>query len=94
MDLFQRRVGYGNGCPWTCKSSNEVVYRLEDYPATLDVLESTLVFGREVLVTPDADRVRGFAAAVEKVYDNRAALYDYAMRLDYQPPWEGIKRLA
>lgn len=94
MELFSRREGYGSGCPWTCKSSNEVSYRIEDYPVTLDVLESTLVLGREALVPPDADRVRRIAAAIEKVYANRDAVCDYARQLDYQPPWQGANRLA
>ncbi|HZN16718.1 MAG TPA: DegT/DnrJ/EryC1/StrS family aminotransferase [Micromonosporaceae bacterium] len=95
LELFQRREGYGGGCPWTCQTPSQVEYRIEDYPVTLDVLESTLVLGREVLVPPDADQVRCHAKAFEKVYENRAALVDYARRIDdYRPPWEGVRRLA
>jgi dTDP-4-amino-4,6-dideoxygalactose transaminase len=95
LELFQRREGYGGGCPWTCQSPSNVEYRIEDYPATLATLESTLVLGREVLVPPDADQVRRHAAAFEKVYENRAELVDYARALDdYEPPWEGVRRLA
>jgi perosamine synthetase len=95
LELFQRREGYGGGCPWTCQRQSDVSYRIEDYPATLDVIESTLVLGREVLVPEDGDRVRCHAAAFEKVYASREAVFDYARRLDdYQPPWEGVRRLA
>ncbi|HET6214018.1 MAG TPA: DegT/DnrJ/EryC1/StrS family aminotransferase [Micromonosporaceae bacterium] len=95
LELFQRREGYGGGCPWTCQTPSRVEYRIEDYPSTLDVLESTLVLGREVLVPADADQVHCHASAFEKVYANRAALFDYARQLDdYQPPWEGVRRLA
>jgi perosamine synthetase len=95
LELFQRREGYGGGCPWTCQTSSQVEYRIEDYPATLDVLESTLVLGREVLVPIDADQVRCHAAAFEKVYAHRDAIIDYARRIDdYQPPWKSVGRLA
>jgi perosamine synthetase len=95
LELFQRREGYGGGCPWTCQTPSDVQYRIEDYPVTLDVLESTLVLGREVLVPPDADQVRRHAQAFEKVYANRDALFDYARKLvDYEPPWVGVGRLA
>ncbi|KPK65572.1 MAG: hypothetical protein AMK73_02630 [Planctomycetes bacterium SM23_32] len=30
QDVFQRRVGYGGGCPWVCRAS-EVTYNIEDY---------------------------------------------------------------
>lgn len=95
LELFQRREGYGGGCPWTCQTPSDVEYRIEDYPVTLNVLESTLVLGREVLVPPDADQVRRHAQAFEKVYANREALFEYARKLDdYEPPWVGVRRLA
>lgn len=59
------------------------------------MLESTLCLGREVLVPADSDQVRCHAAAFEKVYAHREALFDYARQIeDYQPPWEGVGRLA
>ena len=40
--LFQIKRGYGKGCPWTCKYNRNIVYRIKDYPATLDVIERSL----------------------------------------------------
>jgi len=38
QDVFTKRVGYGKGCPWTCRWGREVTYRGEDYPRTLDFI--------------------------------------------------------
>ena len=42
QDVFQSREGYGRGCPWTCRFGREVEYRAEDYPRTLEFLETHL----------------------------------------------------
>ncbi|NQT52739.1 DegT/DnrJ/EryC1/StrS family aminotransferase [bacterium] len=39
QDVFLKRVGYGKGCPWTCRFGREVEYRGEDYPRTLEFIE-------------------------------------------------------
>ncbi len=39
QDVFLKRVGYGKGCPWTCRWGREVEYRGEDYPRTIDFIE-------------------------------------------------------
>jgi len=38
QDVFLKRVGYGKGCPWTCRFGREVTYRGEDYPRTIDFI--------------------------------------------------------
>ena len=38
QDVFLKRVGYGKGCPWTCRWGREVTYRGEDYPRTIDFI--------------------------------------------------------
>ena len=38
QDVFLKRVGYGKGCPWTCRFGREVTYRGEDYPRTLEFI--------------------------------------------------------
>ena len=36
QSVFQDRVGYGKGCPWTCRfAGGKVSYRAEDYPETV-----------------------------------------------------------
>jgi perosamine synthetase len=34
---FQSKLGYGHGCPWTCRFGRDVEYRAEDYPATMTI---------------------------------------------------------
>jgi perosamine synthetase len=38
QDVFVKRLGYGKGCPWTCRFGREVTYRAEDYPRTIDFI--------------------------------------------------------
>jgi dTDP-4-amino-4,6-dideoxygalactose transaminase len=40
MDVFQRRVGYGGGCPWTCRGGSDVRYDPADYPVTRRILDT------------------------------------------------------
>jgi hypothetical protein len=40
QDVFQTRQGYGRGCPWSCRFGRPVRYRAEDYPRTLEFLDS------------------------------------------------------
>ncbi len=40
MDVFQRRVGYGGGCPWTCRGGSSVRYDPADYPVTARILDT------------------------------------------------------
>jgi perosamine synthetase len=39
QDVFQRREGYGGGCPWKCQAST-VTYNIEDYPHANAFLDS------------------------------------------------------
>jgi len=45
MDIFQEKVGYGRGCPWSCSSAGEVRYDVEDYPATIEFIASHTYLG-------------------------------------------------
>ena len=38
QDVFLKRVGYGKGCPWTCRHGREVTYSGDGYPRTLDFI--------------------------------------------------------
>ena len=39
QDVFQKRVGYGKGCPWRCLDST-VTYSIDDYPVANQFLDS------------------------------------------------------
>lgn len=40
QDVFQKKQGYGHGCPWTCCYRGSVEYRSEDYPKTWQFLDA------------------------------------------------------
>ena len=40
QEIFQRRLGYGKGCPWTCKLGRDVRYRAQDYAEANRFLDS------------------------------------------------------
>ena len=46
--LFQEKEGYGKGCPFSCPFyGKEILYRTEDYPETIKLLDSSIVVGSE-----------------------------------------------
>jgi dTDP-4-amino-4,6-dideoxygalactose transaminase len=65
--IFQTKVGYGKGCPWTCRhTDHEVSYDLADYPVAQAFVDSQLyVFG---IWPPNTPELMGrFAQAFEKL---------------------------
>jgi perosamine synthetase len=92
--VFQERTGYGAGCPWTCKASREVAYRIEDYPQTLATIESSLVFAREIRSPAAPEVYHAYVRAFHKIFEQIDQLVAHARALDYQPPWKHRIRLA
>ncbi|GLZ35191.1 pyridoxal phosphate-dependent aminotransferase [Lentzea sp. NBRC 105346] len=92
--LFQQRIGYGGGCPWTCGKSTRS-YRQEDYPATLQVIRSSLVVGKRLCMASfrDPDSVERYRDAFTKVLSNIDELREYASTIDYVEPWQRESRL-
>lgn len=65
QDVFQKRVGYGKGCPWRCRDSN-VTYEVEDYPRANAFVDShCYVF--DVNPPNDLELMRLYVAAFRKV---------------------------
>ncbi len=77
--LFQEQMGYGKGCPWTCHSS-PVRYRDEAYPVTTQLLDNSIVIGSQSapLAGQDADLMRYYGDAFEKVFADKDALVEAA----------------
>ena len=73
--LFQKQVGYGKGCPWTCQQST-VQYRNEEYPETSKLLDNSLVVGSQSapLAGQDIELMHRYADAFEKVLADRDTL--------------------
>jgi len=94
--VFQRRVGYGRGCPWTCGNTDrEVSYRPEDFPATLGVIRGSLVVGKRLCMASLRDRTAAerVADAFTKVFEHLDDLRQYASTLDDREPWDEESRL-
>ncbi len=88
--LFQEKIGYGKGCPWTCPHAREVKYDICEYPQTLRVIEETLTFaGLHPLVSKKA--LDSYLCAFRKVFDNLSCVENYAKKLDYKAPWQEAK---
>jgi len=65
--IFQTKVGYGRGCPWTCRhTEHDVSYDLADYPVAQEFVDTQLyVFGVNPPNGPDL--MRKIASAFEKL---------------------------
>ncbi len=88
--LFQEKIGYGKGCPWTCPHAREVKYDICEYPQTLKVIEETLTFwGLHPLVSKKVLDI--YLCAFRKVFDNLTYIENYAKKLDYKAPWDEVK---
>jgi hypothetical protein len=92
--LFRLRQGFGDGIPWTLPGARTVNYDIEEYPTTLEVLESTRCIGKPGTSGPNYFRNRetmdAYAQGFNKLWENLDGLVDYAQNLDYQPPRSNI----
>ena len=87
--IFQNKRGYGKGCPWECPHARPgIQYRIQDYPHTLQVIESSLMIGS--IASPNYDRqiMDRYADILHKVFDNLDEVIKYTRSLDYVPPWQ------
>jgi perosamine synthetase len=94
--LFQERRGYGRGCPWSCGHAlREIRYDIHDYPATLDVIRSTLLVGHRLCMASFLERANLdlYLAAFRKVFSHLDELVAHGRTLDYREPWEQPVRL-
>jgi len=73
--LFQQQLGYGRGCPWTCRNS-DVRYDREDYPRTRELLDNSIVVGSQSapLAAQNLGLMRYYGDAFEKVLADPDAL--------------------
>lgn len=69
--LFQRKEGFGKGFPWSFPGVRCVEYRVEDYPETVRLLDSSIVIGSErfPIWAQPKEIVELWAEAVGKVLD-------------------------
>jgi len=67
--VFQAKVGYGHGCPWTCRRGTDIAYRSEDYPVAQDICDSRGYVGG-VNAASDMDLMKLYVDGFSKVVEN------------------------
>lgn len=91
QSMFRLREGFGNGVPWSLPGTNPRTYDIEEFPATLDVLESTRCLGRSGSSGPNyfgsRETIDLYLDGFQKLWENLYALRDRALAIDYLPPW-------
>lgn len=92
--LLQRTVGDGSGCPWSCHGRDDIAYRIEHYPNSLDVIRHSLVIGMPAQATlANPSVIDAYLRAFEKVSRNLHALERCAAALPSTPAWSQPARL-
>ncbi len=89
--MFRTKEGFGDGVPWSLPGTNEINYDIEDYPVTLQVLETTRCLGKNGSAGPFYFRNREtmdlYLEAFNKIWDNLDELASYAQQMAYEVPW-------
>lgn len=80
--IFQRRDGYGSGYPWSI-AHRDYRYRVEEYPETQRLVDSSLVICSELhpIYCQPRRLVEQYAEAITKVFSDRHALVEAAGRM-------------
>ena len=91
--IFQNKLAYGNGSPWST-SDTQVSYDLDQYPNAFQVLERSFVLRR--LVPPNGpDLLDAYVAALAKVFTQLERVADlYSQTGEYIPLETRKARLA
>lgn len=88
--LFQKQIGYGYGCPWTCKYSANgggpaAPYSDDDCIETAKLLQDSFVLYDPLYPPNGADLMRRYSEAFHKVWDNMDEVLGF--ELDPNDPW-------
>jgi len=73
QDVFQSRIGYGKGCPWSCRHAGDVSYDAADYPVTNGFVATNLYL-HGIWPPNGPDLMRAFADAIVKVMSQPEAV--------------------
>ena len=78
QQLFQRRQGYGAGCPWTCPygEGSKVIYDPADYPETQRLVEDSIVLHSAFYPPNGREQMERYIATFKKLWDNLDELMD------------------
>lgn len=91
---FVHRAGFGNGYPFTLNPGAVRDHRPQDFPATLAMLDSTLVLCRELRSPVEYERALRYADAFTKVARRPDAIRKLVQDGDYRRPYEKAARLG
>lgn len=74
--LFQSRVGFGKGAPWSCHYDGDVSYDVNQFPETQRLLEDSLIVGAESypLFPQPLELMERYCEAFRKLFANRENL--------------------
>ena len=92
--VFQQKMGYGKGCPWSCKGSQDVSYDPRPFPNTIRILQDHFVVSG--LVPPNSvELMNYYSEAFHKVMANCAEAVEIYERTEtYQPLKQRIDELT
>ncbi len=89
--IFRSKEGFGHGIPWSLPGAREITYNIEEYPVTLDTLNTTRCIGLSGTSGPNYFRNKRtmdlYLEGFRKLWENLSLLADYSQKIDYQPPW-------
>ena len=71
--LFQKKDGYGKGCPWSCPFYNkDISYNREDYPETNKLIESSFVVCSELypIYCQSLELINHYLEGFRKVFES------------------------
>lgn len=89
--VFRLKEGFGGGIPWTLPDARDVSYDIEEFPATLDVLENTRCIGASGTSGPNYFRnpqtIDLYIEAFHKLWGHLDELASHARQMDYEVPW-------
>jgi len=91
--VFAERGGYG-GYPWKLPGVPHLVYRGEDFPNTLRIIEDSFVIQKAHLHPDARPLLEAYADAFEKVWRHRDFIAGHAAAMPYRPPWEHAEEAA
>ena len=81
--LFQDKMGYGKGCPWSCPYGKgmEVIYREEDYPVTNQVAADSFVLLNTIFPPYGKEMGDTFINCIDKLWNNM----DEVLKIEVDP---------
>lgn len=72
QDLFQKREGYGYGCPWTCPfgKGSHIEYKEEDFPQARKLTDNSIVMSTALYPPNGKELADKYIEAFDKLWSN------------------------